>query len=185
MPDHLDHLQWTRLEVEPAYRPRQGFGSQPTLRSDPRGHGGRLLGEAQGAVGSSRAVRQAGGIDPARLLVLRMRFLDLAQRELLTRLGIDVVDEREERLTLDSPYYELSIEFTNPGIRNGFRQYPGVGRLRRRRSPRAWRRRRRAKADPAVPRPGAGADLPAGGPCRLPDPLDGAGQGAEGLDRHF
>jgi hypothetical protein len=138
MPDNFDHLQWTRLEVEPPFRTRLGFGSRRRLRSDPCGHGGRLLGDAESAVAGARANRPLSGIDPARLLVLRLRFLDDSHRDLLARLGIDIVDEREERQAVESPYYELSVEFAVPAMRDGFRQYPdptlwgvsGIGEVR-------------------------------------------------------
>lgn len=127
MPDNLEHLRWTRLEIEPPLRPRQGFGRRQRHRADPTGHAGGLLGEAQAAVTDSRAQRQAGGIDPARLLVLRMRFLDEAQRELLAQLGLEVVDEREVRLNVEDPYYEVTVEFASPAVRQGFLQYPDHG----------------------------------------------------------
>lgn len=124
MPDNLDHLRWTRLEVESSYRPRQGFGSRPRLRADPTGHGGSLLGQAESAVTTARIVRESGGIDPAHLLILRMRFLDEGQRDLLIKLGIEVVDEREERQPVDPAYYELLVRFTSPTVCDGFRAYP-------------------------------------------------------------
>src|SRR5262249_31376660 len=66
-------------------------------------------------------------IDPDRLLILRMRFLDEAQRELLERLGIAVVDEREERLPVEPAYYEVLVEFSSSALRGLFRQLWSAG----------------------------------------------------------
>jgi hypothetical protein len=106
--DRLDHIRLTRLETASVSKPRKNFGSRTPLRTDPPAHGARLLDEASAAVAGTR---RPPGVSPDRLMVLRMRFLDDAQRELLGRFGIVVVDEREDRQAVDPPYYESLVEF--------------------------------------------------------------------------
>lgn len=129
MPDSLDHLRWSRLELEPMTRPRQHSGRRHPLRPDPQGHGKALADETEDALAAARTRRQASGVDPARLLVLRTRFLGTAQQEHLARLGVQVVEEREERQTLDSPVYELLLRFTHSHVRDAFQEHADLSAL--------------------------------------------------------
>jgi hypothetical protein len=58
-----------------------------------------------------RESRQAAGIDPARLVVLGLTFLDSAEREHLGRLQVQVVHEQEKREPVDPPFYALLVSF--------------------------------------------------------------------------
>jgi hypothetical protein len=68
-------------------------------------------------------------VDPARLLVLRTRFLGTAQQEHLARLGVQVVEEREDRQPLDPPVYELLLRFSQPHVRDAFRDNADLNAL--------------------------------------------------------
>ena len=123
MARNLDHLSWTRLELEPQSRPRPGHGPGPPLRADPRAHAQRLAGEANAAFADAGAHRRAAGVDPARLLVLRTRFIGPDQHEHLTRLGVQVVAERTERRPLPQPLHEVVALFQADHVRDAFRAH--------------------------------------------------------------
>ncbi len=124
MADNLDHLAWSRLELEPPTRPRAVLGGpRPPLRSDPATHGGQLAAETEAALDATRARRRASGVDPARLLILRTRLVGPDQRDYLGRLGVQVLGEREERRPLAQPLYEVGIRFERRQIRDAFLEH--------------------------------------------------------------
>ncbi|WP_439625980.1 S8 family peptidase [Gemmata sp.] len=116
--DNLDHIRLARLEVAPQFKPGQPGRSGLRLRPDPLGHTNRLLDEAAATVNVT-TLNRPPGVSPDRLFVLRMRFLEDAQRDLLTRFGV-VVNEREDRRPIDPAYYELLVEFEEDWHRVAF-----------------------------------------------------------------
>lgn len=55
-----------------------------------------------------------------------MRFLDATQRELLAKLGLHILDEREERQPLAAPIFEVQVEFPAPAAAEALRQWPNL-----------------------------------------------------------
>ena len=125
MPGELDHLRWKRLEIESLLKPKNP-PPPPRPRSDRDQHVEELDTESATVANTLRQSRQRQGIDPDRLLVLRMRFLDATQRELLAKLGLNILDEREERQPLVSPIFELQVEFPNSAAAAAIRQWPNL-----------------------------------------------------------
>src|SRR5947209_4959017 len=96
-PDRLPHVRWRRL---PGTAPRRSAppnmgGPGVPLRGNRVGHAETLAHQAEQAIHSALQARQAAGIDPTRLFVLRMTFLQVEERGYLERLGLHVVDEQE------------------------------------------------------------------------------------------
>src|SRR5690242_1835028 len=130
MADSLDHLRWTRLTLEPQTRPRMGHAARPPLRHDPQAHAGELAEQAQTAFTATGGRRQASGVDPSRLLILRARFVGPDQRDLLERLGLQVVSEREDHQPLAQPRHEVQLCFDTETARMAFPEVadlPGLG----------------------------------------------------------
>ena len=125
MPGELDHLRWTRLEIESVLKPGNPPPS-PRPRSNRAEHAQKLGSESASAFDAARQNRQRQGIAPDRLLVLRMRFLDATRRELLDKLGLHILDEREERQPLASPIFEVQVEFPNAAATDALRQWPNL-----------------------------------------------------------
>lgn len=123
MPGELDHLRWTRLEIESVLKPRKP-PPPPRPRLNRGEHAQRLHSESASAFDLARQSRLHQGISPDRLLVLRMRFLDATQRELLAKLGLQILDEREERTPLAAPIFEVQVEFPNVAAADALRQWP-------------------------------------------------------------
>ena len=94
MPGELDHLRWKRLEIESLLKPRNPPPS-PRPRSDRDQHVQELDSESATVVKTLRESRLRQGIDPNRLLVLRMQFLDATRRDLLAKLGLNILDDRD------------------------------------------------------------------------------------------
>ena len=125
MPGELDHLRWTRLEIESVLRPIQPRYS-PRARLNRGEHAQKLDSESTSAFDGARQSRQRQGISPDRLLVLRMRFLDATQRELLAKLGLQILDEREERTPLAAPIFEVQVEFPSAAAAEALRHWPNL-----------------------------------------------------------
>lgn len=67
-----------------------------------------------------RIRREQSGIDPSRLLVLQVSFLQENQRALLEKLGLYVVDEHEESHTLEVTKYAVVTTFTSERHKTAF-----------------------------------------------------------------
>ena len=122
MSDELEHLRWTRLQIEPVLKPRKPPPS-PRPRSNRAEHAQKLDTESSSVFDRAGKNRQRQGIAPDRLLVLRMRFLDATQRDLLDKLGLRILDEREERTPLESPVFEVQVEFPSDVAVEALRQW--------------------------------------------------------------
>lgn len=111
IPDgHYHHIRWQRLPDTPVIRSRSPGNLRPPLRLDVAEHGNVLDRQVQEAIQDNEEQRRFSGVDPATLLVLELAFLEISGRDLLERLGIDIVDEQQQKEPV-SPYYALSIRF--------------------------------------------------------------------------
>jgi hypothetical protein len=111
-PNAYDHIRWRRLPDTAHRRTRPNpVAARFPLRPDPPAHGGALHRQTQQAFAANRAGRAVSNIDPNRLVVLEMNFLEMGQRDHLQRLGIDVVDEQERRIPLQTPHYSVPVKF--------------------------------------------------------------------------
>ena len=94
----LPHLDFGREpDREPERRRRRGFGSAPPAPADRRQRGEVLVEETNEALSVTQQIREAAGIDPARLLVLEFESINFDVRDVfLDRFQANVVDESEE-----------------------------------------------------------------------------------------
>jgi hypothetical protein len=128
------HIPWRRIRLQEK-RGKIGRPVAPRipLRMDQGSHGNLVAARAEDAIRAAMTGRQASGMDPSRLLVLEVDFLHSERRELLEKLGIQTIQEVEDRLPVASPYYAVSLKFASshshdrfvasenargPGIRN-------------------------------------------------------------------
>jgi hypothetical protein len=120
-PEQFPHIRWRRL---PATAPRRTHsnpgGVRIPLRDDPAGHGQSLVYQAEQTLSSGAAARQAVGIDPARLFVLRMTFLQAEERAYLERLRLQIVEEEEVQESVDPPCYTLPLRFSSADLLETF-----------------------------------------------------------------
>ena len=108
----LDHIRWRRLPDTAPRRTRPNrSGERPPLRSDPAEHGEALAAELSGLLEQRDEARRQTGIDPARLRVLELDFLNAAQRDLLEKLGLQILAEDEVKERVDPPYYRIELRF--------------------------------------------------------------------------
>ncbi len=129
------HIPWRRALRLQEKRGKIGRPVAPRipLRMDQGSHGNLVAARAEDASRAAMTGRQASGMDPSRLLVLEVDFLHSERRELLEKLGIQTIQEVEDRLPVASPYYTVSLKFASshshdrfvasenarsPGIRN-------------------------------------------------------------------
>jgi subtilisin family serine protease len=114
MPDELyPHIPWKRLRLEE----KRGKPKRPAvppripLRPDQSAHGGAVAQRVDEAIQAASVRRQTSGIDPTRLLVLELDFLHTARRELLERLGVQIIEEAEIQVPVNPPFYEVPLRF--------------------------------------------------------------------------
>jgi hypothetical protein len=121
-PGRLEHLIWERLpDVAPRRtRPNRG-GERPPIRTDANSHGAVLSDQLTNRLSETEDVRRAAGVDPARLQVLELGFLNSAEREILERLGLQVLSEEEVSEALAEAYYRVELRFENEGAVATFR----------------------------------------------------------------
>lgn len=121
-PADYPHLVWRRLQHSEARGTptRNVVPPQPPLRSNQRGHGQAVARQMEAAIQNVQQQQQASGIDATRLLVLEMEFLQASQREALEKLGLQIVDEEEARVPLESPYFPVPIKFQDEADRDRF-----------------------------------------------------------------
>lgn len=120
MAGNLEHIRWGRMTLEPQARRPRRVPPPPPYRRDPQGHAGRLAGETQAALSAAGEERRACGLDPARLLVIRLRSVGPNQRELLKKLGVEVVSEVEDRRPLQQDLYEVTACFRDSFVKDSF-----------------------------------------------------------------
>ncbi|HSN97680.1 MAG TPA: hypothetical protein VLS89_05255, partial [Candidatus Nanopelagicales bacterium] len=101
--------------------PPAAGGPRRPYREDERAHGQKLADAAKAAVNVNNDARRKLGIDPSRLRVLRLTFLGVEERALLERLRAQVLDEGEERVPLETPSYEVPVEFASSEHAAAFR----------------------------------------------------------------
>lgn len=120
-PGSYDHIRWRRLPDTAHRRTRPNpVGNRFPLRPNPTQHGGNLNTQVNAAVNVGEASRRTLNIDPQRLVVLELDFLESGQREHLGRLQIEVVDEAEIRTPLATPHFDLPVKFQNAAGLNAF-----------------------------------------------------------------
>lgn len=113
MPDNLDHIVWSRLpDVDASRRKGRFFPSVP-YRQDQTARKVQLQRAITGSLQGVRTRRELSGINPSKLLVLRVSFLQENQRTLLEKLGLYVVDEREESHPLENIEYAVVTKFVS------------------------------------------------------------------------
>ena len=65
------------------------------MREDAEAHGAALTGQVADRLLEAEDARRVSGVDPARLQILELGFLNSAEREILERLGLQVLSEEE------------------------------------------------------------------------------------------
>lgn len=113
MPEYLEHILWKRLPFHDPRRTKQGFGNGPPLRPSVSDHASELNSALLEAIQETADARQTSGIDPNRLLVLSFDFANINEREMVERLGLQVVQEREIKRHIEKPKYAISLAFAN------------------------------------------------------------------------
>lgn len=105
----LPHLVLQREPENPITRTRR-----PNVRVLPRSnrilHSTRMKEQTEAAAQTLRYLRESFGVDPGTLLVLRLEVLDVNQRETLERLGVNIVEELEEKRESRN-VYKLLVQF--------------------------------------------------------------------------
>ena len=120
MPDNLDHIVWSRLpDINVSRRKGRYFPSVP-YRQDRAARGIQLQQAITGSLQGARTKRELSGIDPSKLLVLQVSFLQENQRNLLEKLGLHVVDEREESHPLENVEYAVVTKFVSEKHKTDF-----------------------------------------------------------------
>ena len=113
--ERLESLPHVVLQREPELfeiRPRNAFPPRVVERSDRRQHAGRLKKETVASATKIERLRAQFGVDPHRLLVLRLEVLDVNQRETLERLNVSVVEELKEKRE-GRTVYRLLVQFSD------------------------------------------------------------------------
>ncbi len=113
MPE-LDHLRWQKLQLPAATRRKpQGFASSPPLR-DRATHSASLRADIELAIETTRAQREALGLNPSQMLVLECTaLLDSDVRKYLEdRLGLLILSEKAVERELVQELF--SVEITAP-----------------------------------------------------------------------
>ena len=109
-----DHIRWRRLDPITPRKVRKGFGGSPPLRLAVK-HGADLAGRTAESIEQLRQKRRALGVDPSKLMVLKLGFLDSSERDLLEQtLNLHIVSEREIKLPLAESYYACHLKFEKP-----------------------------------------------------------------------
>lgn len=120
MPNNLDHIVWSRLpDIDASRRKGKFFPSVP-YRQDRAARKVKLQQAITGSLQGIRTRRELSGINPSRLLVLQVLFLQENQRALLEKLGLHVVDEREESQPLENIEYAVVTKFVSERHKNDF-----------------------------------------------------------------
>lgn len=120
--DLLPHIIVQREPDNPRIRPRQ-----PQNRVNPRPdrflHAQAMKEQTVAATQELEKLRRTFGVDPSRLLVLRLEVLDVNQREALERFGINIVEELVEKQD-DSTVFKLLVQFPDEhSLRNFTDEY--------------------------------------------------------------
>ena len=122
MADNLEHIIWNRLpDISPPRRRGRYFPSVP-LRQDRSDHSTQLKQAIDGSLQGVRRRRQQSGIDPSRLIVLELSFLQENQRELLEKLQVFIVDEREIFIPSPVTEYSVTVTFKSEQLKDSFTQ---------------------------------------------------------------
>jgi hypothetical protein len=116
----LPHLPIIREPSDAALRKKPGFGSVAP-RQDRAAHGRELRESTQQAIERVKKTRGDLGIDPSKLLVLRLTAFDQAQVEVLERLGISVVEETREKQD-KRDLFRLVVQFGDEATLDRFQQ---------------------------------------------------------------
>lgn len=90
------------------------------MREDADAHGAALTGQLADRLLEADDARRVAGVDPARLQVLELGFLNSAEREILERLGLQILAEEEIREPLEEPYYRVELRFEDEEARAAF-----------------------------------------------------------------
>lgn len=120
--ERFDPLPHVFFQREPEFfeiRPRNPFPQRVVERSNRREHSGRLKKETAESTTQIERLRAQFGIDPHRLLVLRLEVLDVNQRETLERLNVSVVEELKERRD-GRTVYRLLVQFSDEQLLERF-----------------------------------------------------------------
>lgn len=113
--ERLESLPHVVLQREPELfeiRPRNAFPPRVVERSNRPQHAGRLKKETAASATKIERLRAQFGVDPHRLLVLRLEVLDVSQRETLERLNVSVVEELKEKRD-GRTVYRLLVQFSD------------------------------------------------------------------------
>lgn len=119
MADQLDHIAWRRLPSTAPRKTRPYFPSR-AFRANVPAHGTRLSQNIAEEIRASGEDHEAVGVDPSRLMVLRFRFLEKAEREHLDKLGLQILSEREEQVPLAQPRYAVPVKFSSADAKREF-----------------------------------------------------------------
>lgn len=120
MPNNLAHIVWTRLPDIDASRRKGRFFSSTPYRQNRAARNVQLQRAIVGSLQGVQARRRQSGIDPSKLLVLQVSFLQENQRTLLEKLGIHVIDEREESHALEITEYAVITTFSSEEHKTAF-----------------------------------------------------------------
>lgn len=110
----LQHIKWRRINLSEQRKTKPNPGIRFPPRLQPQAHGQTLNNQNDFALNQIQQARNQAGIDPTKLLALDFKFLEAGQRDHLNRLGIEVLDEKEQRVALPSPIFNVSVKFERP-----------------------------------------------------------------------
>ena len=127
----LPHIRWRRLQ-DSAPRRRRAGGVSPRipLRADQQAHGDELASQLAVGLAALPRVEPADTVEPGRLRVLELSFLEASQRELLERFDVRILAESESTVPLESPSNLVRVWFEDSDKAEVFRtaalSLPGV-----------------------------------------------------------
>ena len=118
--ERLPHLVLQREPERAEIRSRKNPGSRVKPRSNRREHAEKMREQARLSIAELAGIREKLGVDPNRLLVLRLEILDVNQRESLERLNVSIVEELKQ-VREGSPIYRLLVQFPDEQALSSFR----------------------------------------------------------------
>jgi Subtilase family len=121
MPEPLSHIIWQRLpDINLPRQTRKPPFRQFPYRQNQSQHGVTLKRSFEGKLQGVKQKRESVGLDPSSLMILELTFLSESQRNLLERLGVSIVDERETDTPLQNIEYSVTVTFDNTQRKSSF-----------------------------------------------------------------
>jgi hypothetical protein len=114
-PAQFNHIKWSKINfsAQKKSRANPGFRFPPRMEPIPQ-HGQKLSDQSDQLLNKIQGARNSIGVDPSKLVVMDFNFIEMGQREHLERLSIDVLEEKEQRIPLPIPVYNVNVKFDRP-----------------------------------------------------------------------